>query len=83
MLFFCEHCQKETNFLPIHSAAHEIGVSRVTMYTWIHRQQVHWLESPSGRTMVCQQSLLHRAQAANVIPLPKSPGRWPNPPKTA
>ena len=85
MIFFCEHCRKETKFMPIHSASKEIGVSRTTMYTWMKRQLVHWLELPSGRAMICQQSLVHRAHnAANVIHIPKDrPRRPPNPPKTA
>ena len=72
MVFFCEHCRKVTRFMPIHCASKEIGVSRTTMYTWMQRQQVHWLELPSGRAMICQESLMQRTHtAANVIRIPK------------
>jgi hypothetical protein len=79
--FYCEHCQKETRFMPIHFAIQEIGVSRTTMYRWMQCKQVHWLEKPSGRAMICLQSLMQRAQeAGNVTSIskhrpPKNPQR--------
>jgi hypothetical protein len=72
MVFFCEHCRKETKFMPINFAAKEIGVSRATIYIWMQRLRVHWLELPSGRPMICQQSLLHRThKAVNLIQSPQ------------
>jgi hypothetical protein len=72
--FFCERCQKETKFMPIHFAIEEIGVSRTTMYYWMRRDLVHWLELPSGRPMICRQSLMqqpHKTESA----LPTSEGK--------
>ena len=58
--------------MPIHFAIQEIGVSRTTMYRWMQRKQVHWLEKPSGRAMICLQSLMQKAQkAGNVTYIPK------------
>lgn len=55
--FFCDHCHKETKFLPLHSAIALAGVSRSTMYYWMERRWVHWRESPSGRRLICEASL--------------------------
>ena len=69
--------------MPIHFAIIEIGVSRTTMYNWMKRKQVHWLEKPSGRPMICLQSLMRKAlDGANVTYITKQ--RSPkNPHKTA
>ena len=55
--FFCEHCHKETKFLPLHSAIALAGVSRSTIYYWMEHRWVHWRESPSGRRLICEDSL--------------------------
>jgi hypothetical protein len=82
-IVFCEHCQKETRFMPIHFAIQEIGVSRTTLYYWMQRELVHWLELPSGRPLICQQSLLQRPhKTGNVTCIPKAKASK-NPPTTA
>ena len=55
--FFCEHCQKDTRFLPIHFAVALTGVSRRTIYYWMEHGWIHWRELPSGRRVICQNSL--------------------------
>lgn len=55
--FFCEHCQKETRFLPIHFALAVAGVSRSTIYYWMEHGWIHWRRLPSGRRVICQESL--------------------------
>jgi predicted DNA-binding transcriptional regulator AlpA len=55
--FFCEHCQKETHFLPVHFAVALTGVSRSTMYYWMDRRWIHWRELPSRRRIICKESL--------------------------
>jgi len=60
--FFCEHCQKETQFLPVHFAVALTGVSRSTMYYWMDRRWVHWRELPSRRRVICKESLSHQAR---------------------
>jgi len=59
--FFCEHCHKETKFLPIHNTLAIAGVSRSTVYYWMDRNWIHWKELPSGRRVICQESLSHQA----------------------
>jgi len=36
--FFCEGCQKESNFLPIYVAMKIAGVSRRTIYYWLEHR---------------------------------------------
>jgi len=58
--YFCDHCQKETKFLPLHSAIALAAVSRSTMYYmyyWMEHRWIHWRESPSGRRLICEASL--------------------------
>ena len=54
---FCEHCMRETQFLPIHFVVTFIGVSRSTIYYWMDRGWIHWRELPSGRRIICKESL--------------------------
>jgi hypothetical protein len=58
--FFCEHCQKETKFHPIHTIQQIAGVSRSTVYYWMDREWIHWQELPSGRRVICRESLNRR-----------------------
>jgi len=60
--FYCEHCQKETHFLPIQFAVAITGVSRSTVYYWMDRRWIHWRELPSRRRVICKESLSHRAR---------------------
>lgn len=59
--FFCEHCKKETHFVPIHRAIPIAGVSRSSIRYWMQKGWVHWFELPSGRKVICVESL-HRRQ---------------------
>jgi len=45
--FFCEHCQKDAKFLPIHFAHALAGVSRRTIYYWMQRGWIHCFASNS------------------------------------
>ena len=56
--FFCEHCRRDRAFLPIHFAAVLANVSRQTIYRWMHRDWLHWRMIPSGRRLICLQSLV-------------------------
>ena len=54
---FCDHCKKETKFLPVCTAIALTGVSRSTIYYWMEHQWIHWRELPSGRRLICEASL--------------------------
>ncbi len=60
--FFCDHCQKETHFLPVRFAVAQAGVSRSTMYYWMDRSWIHWRELPSRRRIICKESLSRQAR---------------------
>jgi len=64
--FLCEHCRKETTFLPIHTAIRIAGVSRSTVYYWMEHAWIHWRELPSGRRVICQESLSHQARSLDA-----------------
>src|SRR5712691_5991867 len=55
-VFYCEECQKETSFLPIHGVLQVIGISRSTVYSWMSHRWIHWKELPSGRRVMCRES---------------------------
>jgi hypothetical protein len=55
--FFCEHCSRETEFLPVFKAVKTAGVSRSTIYYWMDRSWIHWRELPSSRRVICIESL--------------------------
>jgi predicted DNA-binding transcriptional regulator AlpA len=55
--FVCESCQKEVRFLPLRNATVTAGVCRSTIYYWMERGWIHWRELPSGRRLICLDSL--------------------------
>jgi hypothetical protein len=55
--FFCQHCKRETHFVPIHKAIRITGVSRSTIYYWIDKEWVHWVQLPNLRRVICEESL--------------------------
>jgi hypothetical protein len=65
-VLFCEQCQKETKFLGISATRQVAGVSRSTMYYWMEHAWIHWREVPSGRRVICQASLSHRARESDA-----------------
>jgi predicted DNA-binding transcriptional regulator AlpA len=62
-IHFCEHCQKETRFVPIYYALALTGRSRPTLYYWMKHSWIHWLELPSGRRLICEQALIRKAHS--------------------
>ncbi len=58
-IFTCEQCNCETHFLGVARAVRYLGVSRSTIYYWMGRGWVHWRLLPSGRRVICLESLSH------------------------
>jgi hypothetical protein len=54
---FCSQCFKEREFIPVHFAVAITGVSRSSIYRWIGRGHIHYLDLPSGHRMICLDSL--------------------------
>jgi predicted site-specific integrase-resolvase len=65
-IFFCEHCKKKTSFVPIYRALQLAGVSRGTVYYWMKREWVHWRVLPSGRRILCEESLSHKDRLSDA-----------------
>jgi predicted DNA-binding transcriptional regulator AlpA len=65
--FFCEHCQKETKFLPIPFAVLLADVSRSTIYRWMDREWIHWRELPNSRRLICLESLIQIHELDTVL----------------
>jgi hypothetical protein len=55
--FFCDVCNLEANFLSLHHAMLKASVCRSTLYYWMQHGWVHWRELPSGRRLICINSL--------------------------
>ena len=55
--FFCEDCQKQRKFLPIDFAVAVTGASRSSMYRWMERSLLHYMELPTGHRLICLPSL--------------------------
>ena len=64
--FFCEHCRKDTTFFSITRALQITGVCRSTVYYWMEHNWVHWCELPSGRRVICQESLVRQAPKSHA-----------------
>lgn len=75
--FFCEGCQRESNFLPIYAAIKVAGVSRSTIYYWLEHAWVHSLQLPSGRRVICESSLSRSANPPSDLALDPSPPKKP------
>lgn len=56
--YFCIECGRPTRHFNIKASAEHCEVTRATIYNWIHRGLVHCVVQPSGRTFLCQESLL-------------------------
>jgi predicted site-specific integrase-resolvase len=67
---FCRRCRKNTNFAPVQFACAQGGVSRSTIYYWMERGWIHWLEKPNGRRVICLESLSLRAPKSTLTLVP-------------
>lgn len=74
---FCEYCQKDTKFLAVHHAVDLIGVCRSTIYYWMEHRLIHWRELPSGRRIICQDSLSRQARKPVEISVEKTVRKCP------
>ena len=63
--FYCECCRKNTTFLTIKKTIEFALVSRSTLYYWMEREWIHWRALPSGRRVICQESLSHSVRAGS------------------
>jgi hypothetical protein len=59
--FACPHCGRPTVHLNISRSAELAQVTRTTVHAWMQRGLVHWIVRPSGRRLICANSLLRPA----------------------
>ena len=55
--FTCAVCLKESTFLSLQHSMRVAGVCRSTIYYWMEKGWIHWRELPSGRRLICGNSL--------------------------
>jgi hypothetical protein len=55
---YCKTCKKQTTFLPVYFAVAFAGRSQRTIYYWMERGLFHWRPLPSGRRLICRESLI-------------------------
>lgn len=56
--YFCRFCGRETVHYSIVRSAALTGVCRETIYRWLRSKRIHGIALPSGRMMLCVESLL-------------------------
>lgn len=64
--FFCEVCGKHAQFLGVPRAVRAASVSRSTIYYWMDRGWIHWRLLPSGRRVICLESLSRSAHSGRA-----------------
>lgn len=55
---YCLDCSMETEHMSISQAARTAQVTRTTIYNWLRRWQLHTVQRPSGRILICTRSLV-------------------------
>ena len=66
-MIYCLDCGTETEHVTISHAARTAQVTRTTIYNWLNRSLLHTVLRPSGRTLICERSLvIYRAPNAAV-----------------
>ena len=53
----CERCNKQTEMVPVDVAASLARVSPRTIFRWIEDGELHFVETASGRLLICLDSI--------------------------
>jgi predicted DNA-binding transcriptional regulator AlpA len=56
----CDQCNCEVKFLRLHQVMITVGVCRSTVYYWMQKGWIHWRELPSGRRLICLNSIAQK-----------------------
>jgi len=64
---FCTKCQQPADFITIRQAVDLTGVSRSTMYYWMKKGWIHWTVMPSGRRLICRDSLFQAPRSLTDV----------------
>jgi predicted DNA-binding transcriptional regulator AlpA len=77
--FTCDVCQREARFLSLQNSMRSLGVCRSTIYYWMERGWIHWRTLPSGRRLICLNSLSRSAGDENKVFQPPSGASFAEP----
>lgn len=54
---FCTECGQVKDFVTVPKAVALCEISRSTLYYWMKKGWIHWIQTPSGRRLICRSSL--------------------------
>ena len=54
----CPTCARVTQMLEIKEAASFLKCSHTSIYNWINKGNLHLMQQPGGRTVICKSSLV-------------------------
>ena len=73
LTIWCAACASESFMFTVDEAAILLNVSAMTVFRWAEAGHLHWLETPEGALLICQNSLLRNRRAlAPPINLPET-----------
>lgn len=64
---FCSKCGQVKELVTIRTALGLTEVSRATLYYWMKKDWVHWLKIPSGRRVICRDSLFQMSGSSEAL----------------
>jgi len=64
---FCDKCGRMKELVTIRTTLVLTEVSRSTLYYWMKKDWVHWLNIPSGRRVICRDSLFQISGSPEVL----------------
>ena len=65
---WCAECGRTVRLLTMDEAAHLVCQTTRTIFRWLEARQLHYSETPSGRLLVCLDSLLLAGAADSAAP---------------
>jgi len=68
----CEPCRLEVNWLHTLEVAAMVGVTERTVRKWIECGYLHLWETPNGRLLICEQSVIGHGPGKGRRPPPGS-----------
>ena len=60
-MLYCSRCKTDARFLSVRYILQATGVCCSTVYDWMKKDLVHWIELPSGHRRICEESLFNES----------------------
>jgi hypothetical protein len=64
---FCNKCGQTKDLVTVRTALMVTEVSRSTLYYWMKKDWIHWLRIPSGRRVICRDSLFRISGPTEIL----------------